>query len=548
MQVISEPQAPSEPQASRWRALPLLLILLFVGIIIALDIDKGELHFNSDEMRHAFTGVFMRDLMVDRPSDPIQYAHFYYAKYPALGVPHWPPFFYAVEGVFFLLFGISVLTSRIVVLLFALLGIAFLYGIALQFGPRYRALLLVLIVPLMPYVLLYERATMLEIPMIALCLGTIYFWLRFLNSERALHLWAMAGFLAMALLTSQKSAFLVPLLVLHFLVDRRWRLLARWQVWAAAAACMAAVLPWYWLTVNTVVLAAQRVTGRSMAHAASYEHWLFYPYVLPYQVGWKFVILGGAGLVWALLFARWKYRFFLLWIFTTYLFFSLITEKDLRHTMIWIPPLVYLSLVVVEVVLLRRRWALLAGAALAVNTVVNALDYDRPRLEGVEAAARFVSGQPDAEITYYQGDLNGNFIFYMRVYDPQKKRMVAREKQIRATRVIDQFGTQQILSTPEQVLDLFRTWGIRYAVIQDRDLEPGLELVNKALATPSFERIAEFRITSTVPAANNQRIFVYRYLGPMQRSEEPVVIPMLTLKEHIRVELHALVGRPWPIR
>lgn len=546
MQDTLEPQASLQSAPSRWSLLPLILVLLFVGVFIALDIDQGELHFNSDEMRHAFTGVFMRDLMVDQPANPYVYAHMYYAKYPALGVPHWPPLFYVVEGVFFLLFGISVITSRVVILLFALMGVAFLYGIARQFGPTYRAVLVAVITPLMPYMLLYERATMLEIPMIALCLGTIYFWLRFLKGEGNRYLWAMAVFLAAALLTSQKSAFLAVLFVLHFLMERRWRLLLNWQVWAAAAASVLMVLPWYVLTARTAVLVAQRATGQGMAHTAHSEHWIYYPYWLHQQVGWKIVILGSAGLIWVLLFGRRKYGFLALWVVSTYLFFSLIPEKDLRHTMIWIPPLVYLSLLTIEVLLARRRWALLAGAALAVNTVVNALDYDRPRLSGVEAAARFISEQSDADLVYYQGHLNGNFIFYMRKYDPEKKRMIARDKQVRATRIVDQFGSWQILSTPEQVLELFRTWGIRYAAVQDRDYEPGLEPVRLALATPSFQLIAQFRITSTVPEANNQRIDVYRYLGPMERSKEPVVIPMLTLRDHIRADLNRLVGKPWP--
>lgn len=512
---------------------------------MSLDIHEGELHFNSDEMRHAFTGVFMRDLMVDRPGDPISYAYQYYAKYPALGVPHWPPFFYGVEGIFFLLFGISAVTSRVVILLFALMGVAFLYGVALQMGPSYRAALAAFITPLMPYMLLYERATMLEIPMVALSLGTVFFWLRFMATERNRYVWATAGFLATALLTSQKSVVLAPLLVLHFVSEGRWRLLKRWQVWAAGAISVALVLPWYMLTVRTAALAVERVTGAGMAHTGKLEHWIYYPYYLHLQVGLKVVLLGGTGLLWAVFFALRKYRFLVLWVLCTYLFFSFLPEKDLRHTMFWIPPFVYFSLLAIEVLVARRRWALVVGAALALNTAVNALYYDRPRLSGVEAAARYISDLPDADLVYYQGHLNGNFVFYIRKYDPQKIRMVARDKQIHATRIIDQFGARQILSTPEQVIDLFRTWGIRYAVIENRMQEKELGPVLEALATPAFERIAEFRISSTVREAN-QKLFVYRYNGPVQRTSEPVVIPMLTLRHNIRVELPRLVGQPWP--
>jgi hypothetical protein len=50
--------------------------------------------------------VFVRDLIVDRPfSHPAEYARNYYAKYPAIAVLHWPPLFYSLEAILFLIDG-----------------------------------------------------------------------------------------------------------------------------------------------------------------------------------------------------------------------------------------------------------------------------------------------------------------------------------------------------------------------------------------------------------------------------------------------------------
>ena len=112
-------------------------MLLAVGHIISIGITHGEFFFFDDEMPHAITGVFFRDLIVDRPwSNPVQYAYEYYAKYPSPGLLYWWPLFHIVEGLFFLAFGISVLASRLTILSYALVGVFFWYKIAEREGPQ----------------------------------------------------------------------------------------------------------------------------------------------------------------------------------------------------------------------------------------------------------------------------------------------------------------------------------------------------------------------------------------------------------------------------
>jgi hypothetical protein len=98
--------------------------------------QSGEFFFHTDEMYHAMNALFVRDFLVDLPiHHPVQYAYEYYAKYPAVALPHWPPLFYVAEGIAFLIFGISTWASRLVVLGFALLVIYFRYRIAVPLGP-----------------------------------------------------------------------------------------------------------------------------------------------------------------------------------------------------------------------------------------------------------------------------------------------------------------------------------------------------------------------------------------------------------------------------
>src|SRR6266478_6218741 len=112
---------------------PSVVLIIMVGLLLSRGITKGEPFYNTDETRHIMNGVFMRDLLVDRPL-----AH--------LG--------------------------------FALLGAYFWYRIAERYGPRSRALLAAFVFCKLPTVMIFESVTMLEIPQVALCLGAIFFWLR----------------------------------------------------------------------------------------------------------------------------------------------------------------------------------------------------------------------------------------------------------------------------------------------------------------------------------------------------------------------------------
>ncbi len=524
---------------------PPVVLLLLATLIISRGITEGEFHFYVDETRHGFNGVFFRDFLADLPlRHPVQYTYEYYAKYPAIAIPHWPPFFYLIEGFFFLVLGISVWVSRLAILGFALVGIYSWYRIAERQGPWFRAFLSALIFACLPYVLKYEHVTMLEIPGVALCLASIYFWLRFLEQERSSDLWAVAGFAAAAFLTSQSAIFLLFFLALHFLLGRRFHLLKRWQVWAALATTVVLVVPWYMLSMNTLAAFSGRAVASGLHHFAKTGVWSFYLQKLPEQMGWFMLSLGVAGCVFSLIRAPRRYRFLLLWIVSCYLCFVLIPEKDARHTMIWIPPFLYFALVAVEILCVKKHWGQVCGAALGLFFLVQAFRFEPPRLKGMEPVVRYVLAQPETDIVYYQGELNGDFIFFVRKFDPEKRRMVARDKQVVVTQIV--YDQRQVLHTPEEILNFFRTWGIRYAVVEDHYDTHGLKVVNAVLDSGAFEVVRRFRLSSNNPKLDNRQVSVYRYCGEIQRSREPVVVPMMTIRNNIHADLSRLAGRPWP--
>ena len=524
---------------------PPVILILVLGLLLSRGITKGEPFYNNDETRHLMNGVFVRDLLIDRPvAHPLNYAYEYYAKYPAIALPHWPPLFYFVEGLFFLAFGISVWASRLAILGFALLGAYFWYRIAERYGSRYRALVSALIFCLLPTVMLFESVTMLEIPQVALCLGAIFFWLRWVERERVADMWVMAGFAAAAMLTSQKSIFVVVFLGLDLLLNRRFRLLRNWHVGAALIASMAAVLPWYLFSFRTLTTSYRRAIGDNFQHVAHWWTVLFYPRKLPGQLGIVLLMLACIGIGWVAFRRQSQYRFLLLWVFSAYLSFTLIREKDPRHILIWLPPLVYFALLGIEAVWPWKRWRWVPYAALTLYFLAAWTRFQRPLLTGAEDAARFVMAQPNSDIVYYQGRLNGDFIFYVRQLDPQKRHLVARDKQVVVTNIV--YARQPLLLAPQQILDFFQSWGITYIVVENKDADPGLGVVREVLETERFERAATFPIQTNGTYGESDEITVYRFRGEPRRGSQIVSIPMMTIRGNIPADLSRLAGRPWP--
>ena len=224
------------------------------GAVISRGISQGEFFFYYDEMFHAMNGVFFRDLLVGFSSaTPLQYAIEYYAKYLRNQS--------ALAGIVslhrrfvFPCLGLSPWVSRLAVLSFALLAAYFWYRIAESSARNTRAFLSTLTIACVPFILLYERVTMLEIPSFATCMATIYFWMKFQDTGRRRDLWAVTGLATVSFLVSQKAIFLVLFFALYCLVERPYQVLKRVDVWLALFVSSLVVLPWYLSASKTFIL------------------------------------------------------------------------------------------------------------------------------------------------------------------------------------------------------------------------------------------------------------------------------------------------------
>lgn len=514
----------------------LLCVLVIATVAILRGISVGEFSYNVDETEHAVTGLYAAGLLHDHPAHPIQYTYQFYAQYPAIGVIHWPPLFYAFEGLSFLLVGPSVVAARLTILAFTLLGLCAWFELVRELQNEWTAALSTALLALLPAMLLFEKTVMLEIPCLSLCVAASYCWIRYLLYEKRSTLFWFVGFAGAALLTKQNSVYLPLFCLASAITLGRWRLLLKPPVlWSVLGVALIAG-PYYFLVHKTYWQSTViYMTGNT--HVSGMANLVFYWKCLPGQLGWTLLALSLLGLVTS---PRWDRRtstlLMLTWIGACYVTFTLIGLKDARHTLYWLPPFTYFVAGMLTRMFARPPLRAVAGVGAAVllgSSLAAAWSYQRPYTAGYAAAAKAVTQIAPGGIILYDGDLPGNFIFFLRVNDPHRHFLVLR-KALYAYRIDKRWGSQELIHDRESLEDLMRRDGVRFVIVSDQmrlnfDVQRTLR---DLLQSSQFRLRGRFPIRSTEqPQAGNLLLYENEQWAPP--TDKVLDIRMMTLGNDI---------------
>jgi hypothetical protein len=540
-----EEMLPRAQETAPWnrRSTGLLLCVLVIAMVAILrGIRVGEFSYNVDEAQHAVTGLYFAALLHDHPAHPIQYTYQFYAQYPAIGVIHWPPFFYVFEGLSFLLLGPSVLAARLAILAFALLGLSAWFVMVRELQNDWTAALATALLALLPALLLFEKTVMLEVPCLSLCIAASCCWMKYLLYEKRATLFWFVGFASAALLTKQNSVYLPLLCLTSAVALGRWRLLVKPPVlWSVLSIALIAG-PYYllahgvhWQTM-AMQLTASKVSGISK--------FVFYWKHLPEQLGWLLLALSLLGLVTS---PRWDRRsstlLMLAWIGSCYVTFTLIGVKTPRLTLYWLPPFTYFAAGMLTRMFRRQLLRAIAtgvAAMLLASFFVAAWFYQRPYVSGYSAAAKAVTQIAPGGIILYDGDLPGNFIFFLRANDPRRNFLVLR-KALYAYRVEKAWGSEELVHGQEDIENLLRRDGVRFVAVSE-----GMRLnfdvqrtLRDLLRSQQFRLRGRFPIYSTESPSDN--LLLYENMQWAPPTDKFLKIRMLTLNHDIVVPFSQFV-------
>ena len=521
-----------------------LLVVLAVGLsaILVRGIRSGELSYNGqDEAQHGASGIFYASFLSDLPlRHPVEYAYHYYAQYPALsGVIHWPPLFYTFEGLIFLLLGPSVAAARFAILLFALVAL-FCWVNLMRVLENDRAEIASAILFVLPALLLFEKSVMLEIPALAVCLASTYFWVQFLQEGKTRDLYLSVFVGSLALLTKQTAVYLPLFWLLSLTSLGRWSLVSRRRFLWSSAILIGVAGPYYALVYEvhwrSIAMDLFEKTSPGIGSPR-----LFYLRALPSQLGWPLLGLSLLGLATCPWWAKRRANPILMgcWILAVYIVFTAIGHKEARYAIDWLPPFVYFAVGPLTFAW-RRLWVRAASltllAVLITTFTINAWSYQRPYISGYEAAARRVLQLNSGGVVLFDGPDSSNFIFFMRALDPQR-RFIVLDKALWVTRIKISGGALELAQSPQDIRNIIAKDGVQYIVVSDgvpldfRDQQ----ILRQVLKTPQFRLLATFRIASNLPTWQASSLQLYENTEACPPSDPYLRIRMLTLSHDIVV-------------
>jgi hypothetical protein len=542
-------QAGSNTRRDQWiRRLLLLGSIALVCIVAARGIRIGEFDYNVDEAQHAVTGLFVSDAFRDLPiRHPVQYAYRYYAQYPAVAILHWPPLFYIVEGVSFLLLGPSVVSARLSVLLFCILLLYQWFRLVEDALDSYTAAICTAVLGLLPLILLFEKSVMLEIPSLALGVAAIRHWIAYLEQNQRRSLYFSALWLSAALLCKQTSIYLLVFCGLTLLITGQWRRLFSRD--AAIFAGIVGILAGPCLTFMLFVQGNAVANDLDSYRMNGWERITYYSLMLPKTVHPILLVLALLG---AALAFRWdspkRTAIMGCWLLSGYATFSWFGQREPRFAVYWMPPLVYFAVGLMTRFFRAGPFRIgmrVAAAGLIVVLLIPALRYQRPYISGYKETALRVVKSYDSGIILFDGPVPGNFVFFLRALDPGRRFIVLR-KVLYADDIRQGAGSEELLHSKEEILNAFREYGVRVAVVsQNLGVRFDSQRVLRAeLSSNDFNLLQRFPIVTNEPNWRGESLLLYENKNWSPPTGGMLRIRMLTLPHDIEIPLAELKKRP----
>lgn len=516
-------------RAILWQVLGIVLVWAF---LVFLHPHNDGLWYQGDSPRHAANGIFWRDFLLHLPVSPFAFALEYFARYPVIAPTIYPPAFYLIEAVAYSVFGLSPFVAKGVVLAFALLAALYmLLWLRHSVNPLVGwggALLL-----LQPGVIVWSNAVMLNLPATALGLAALYHGRRLLDRPRSGHLYLVAIFGVLAILTYLTAGMIVFVLLAWFLIERCGTVFRQLRTWIVAGLAALALAPWAVITVKYAPVQMTMVSGSGQyagLSSAAWWHWLSYLTELPQLVTNWVLALAAVGVIVGLWSRRWRreVKLALVWILVCYLGFSYIFVHEPRYVLLLVPPLLLLGMIALAAGFERLAaafggnpaHAVLASLAVLIAAhLVAAPKLHVAAVHGMRQIVAFIRQQAPDQRVFYEGKYDGVFSFYMRAGDRNMTESVTLgSKLLYATAVDPSLKMVKMVASPHDVVEAFRLrCGCRWLVIESpwENPEPAPDrYLRQALRGPEFELVRSFPLHRPVPLPGY--VDIYRFRLPIQ--------------------------------
>ncbi len=532
----------------------LFIILSVLSVLVTRELGNPHLGY-PDADRILMDGVFLYDFLNDLPLTRIyDYTINYYAQYPALSIGYRPPFFPFVEAVFNGAFGVTVWSSRLAILAFALVGFSSWFFLVRRIFNTTTALASSLLLISLPFVARWGWYTMGELPVLSMSMLTCYLFYRYVETDKARFLFGCAISFILSVWTKQTAFYLAFFFIFYLFHDRSLldRLKQR-KTWIVLSLILIALIP---LAVITVWLGDQNLEQSvGLASTSSDSPWMqrltsipkHFSNIYHHQTTLPFLILSISGMLLSLIKRDRKTVFFWLFIISTFLFFSYIVHKNERYSIFWLPA--FSLFAAYPLYLLRNNSYAIYFSGLVILGIFSFQVFTIYKTEpgyatGYQEAAQFVLANSRSPTVFIDAYNNGYFTYFMRALDDDRSMYVLRADKLLASSSISARHRIEIhAQSRSDILKILDDYGVEFIVIEREDIS-GVAIykeLRSLLNDGSFSVAKRIPVISSRQVLQNQELLIYRYLDRKPISGNTLTLHLPVVGQTISVPLRQLI-------
>jgi len=531
----------------------LAFILLVTVLILGKGINTSEF-VSGDASYHGMDGVFVLDFVRDHPgfNNIYDYVQQYYVKYPAIKIGYYPPFFAAVEAVFYAIFGISVFSARLTVLFFAIVAMIYLFKLIRLIYNEKIAFYSCLLFITTPYTVEWAKRVMLEMPTLAMIIVAIYCFYNYIELNKPKYKYCFILSTIASLYTKQTAVFIIPLFFLYILFTKKVKRLLDKDILLVGTALLLLVLPLAIITLKFGGTNIQQSIGTvegKLPRSFLNDIWI-YPKFLTNIFTYPVIILSAISV----LFLKkdfYKSILFFAWLISFYLLFTYINAKVIRYAYFWLPPFFLLAGLSLDTMSWRIKKVPL-GIILFVFVFCYqfnlAFSHNKPLFSGHEKAAEYILRQPTNKV-FYQGSGigHGNFIFQIRRLDKKRRMVVYRGSKILASfAIFTRRSLVEHVKNKEDIQLLFDDFGLEYFVIEEPfDVRryghiKAFKLLQEVLQSEEYSLIKTVQLKKERSGAIGESISIYKINKKTSLTRDVVHMRLPSIDTEITVPLEQL--------
>ena len=205
----------------------------------------------ADEPSHFLNGYFISSyLKTHFGANPLAFATDYYVHYPKISIGHWPPAYYGILGLLFLVVPASYASMFVLNVLMASLPAIGVAALLNRLNGRYLALAGVVAYMVTPLVAEGQIMFMVDQPLAACLLAATATWIAYAERQTWIRAIGFSALAALAVLIKGNGwvALFIPLY--QIALTGTWRRLLSLRLLVAAVLGAILVVPWYLLTAK----------------------------------------------------------------------------------------------------------------------------------------------------------------------------------------------------------------------------------------------------------------------------------------------------------